>query len=551
MVARRLRVATPDRRIEAIAVLLGFTALAALLYQTPLAGHPTSLAAGLGLRDTEAFVWMLAWPAHAIPHGLNLFEPKIVFEPDGYNLARATAMFSFGVPLAPLSALAGPIVTYNVVMLAVPALNGSTAYALCRRLGSRPAAAALGGFVFATAGIVSFAELGVPSIGCGAFIAIAVLLTLDLLDGPRPQRRSAVLLGLVLVAQLYCSAELLTTFVLFAVPALGVTWALDIRRRAEIRRALAALAGAGAILVLGGMPYVLAFALGGGPGLAHANPDLYPNDLLAFAVPPGTVQFGSSYFSSVAATFPGEAATAYLGIGLLAVIVWHLCERWRAEPGARILGVMLAVVTVCSLGTRLTIAGHATIPLPWELLRHVPLLRYVLPSRLSLFLALGAAVILAMWLRPTAGSLRWVVALVSCALLIPNPAVRWSSSLHTPRFFTSGAASRELAGERVLVLPFAGPAEEAQAESNFAFSLAGGYLGEYPMSYGRYPAASYLIQRVAPPGAPAQVAQLVRDKQVDAVVVDESAPGPWRVLLSGLGVQPTARSGVLIYRLAR
>jgi hypothetical protein len=532
-------------------VLLGYTLLAGALYQTPLAGHASSLAAGLGLPDNDAYVWMLAWPAHAIAHGLNLFDPKIVFVPEGYNLARATPMFTFGVPLAPLTALAGPIVTYNVVMLAVPALNGSTAYALCRRLGARPGPAALGGFVFATSGIVSFSELGAPSTGCGAFVALAVLLTLNLLDGRRP-RRTAVLLGLDLVAQAYCSAEMLTMFVLFGIFALVVTWVIDSRRRAEISPALPMLAGAGAILVIGGLPYLLAFAFDGGTGLSHANPNLYPNDLLGFVVPSPLIRLGRSYFGPLAATFPGEATEAYIGIGLVAITVWHLAERWRAKASARILGVMLAVVAVCSLGTHLTIAGHATIPMPWDVVLHVPLLRYALPSRLSLFLVLGVAVALAMWLGRRPSPLRWALALGSCALLIPNPAVHWSSSFHTPRFFTSGTAAHEFTTRsRLLVLPFAGPDEEAQAESDFAFSLAGGYLGQYPLSYGDYPAATYLIRRESPPGAPAAVAQLVHAKHVDAVVVDESAPGPWRQLLSGLGVQPVASEGVLIYRLSQ
>jgi hypothetical protein len=545
-----MRVATLDRRIEAIAVLLGYTVVAGLLYQTPLVGHASSLAAGLGLRDNNAYVWMLAWPAHAIAHDLGLFHPNIVFVPEGYNLARATPMFTFGVPLAPLTALAGPIVTYNVVMLAVPALNGSAAYALCRRLGARLGPAALGGFVFATSGIVSFAELGAPSTGCGAFIALAVLLTINLLDGRHSRWPTAAWLGLDLLAQLYCSAELLTTFLLFGVLALVVTWTLDTSRRDEMRRALPMLAVTAAILVIGGLPYVLAFAFDGGGSLSHANPNLYPNDLLGFVVPSPLFRFGRSYFSSLAATFIGEASEAYIGIGLLAITVWYLAERWRTDVGARILGVVMAAVAICSLGTHLTIAGHATIPMPWDIVLHVPLLHYAIPSRLSLLLTLGVAIAVAMWLSQRTGVLRWMIALGSCALLIPNFSGSWSSSFHTPRFFVSGAAARQFtSSDRVLVLPFAGPDDEAQAESGFAFSLVGGYLGQYPTSYGNYPGVTDLIEGAVSPSAPAQVAQFVRDKHVDAVIVDQHAPGPWRQLLGGLGVQPVASEGVLIYRL--
>ncbi len=41
-----------------------------------------------------------------------------------------------------------------------------------------------------------------------------------------------------------------------------------------------------------------------------------------------------------------------------------------------------------------------------------------------------------------------------------------------------------------MVVPLAGPDDAAQAESGFAFSLAGGYLGQYPRSYGHYPGAA-------------------------------------------------------------
>ncbi len=532
-------------------VLLGYIAVASLLYQTPLFSHATSLGAGLGLPDNNAYVWMLAWPAHAIADGLSLFHPNIIFVPEGYNLARATPMFTFGILLAPLTALSGPIVTYNVVMLLVPALNGSTAYALCRRLGASPGPAALGGFVFATSGIVSFAELGAPSTACGAFIALAVLLILNLLGGHQPRWRTAVWLGLDLIAQLYCSAELLVTFLLFGVLALIITWTLAARQRDKMRRALPKLAGAGAILTVGGLPYMWSFALDQGIALTHVNPALYPNDLLGFVVPSPLFRFGRSYFSSLSATFIGEASEAYVGIGLLVITVWYFAERWRTEVGARILGVTMVVLTVCSLGTNLTIAGHKTIPMPWDILVHAPLLRYALPSRLSLLLTLGVAVVVAMWLSRRSGVLRWIVALGSCALLIPNSSVSWSSSFHTPRFFVSGAATRLFTShDHVLVVPFAGPDEEAQAESGFAFSLVGGYLGQYPPSYGNYPAVTDLIERASPPGAPAQVTQFVRDKHVNAVVVNEDAPGPWTQLFSGLGVQPVTREGVLIYMLA-
>src|SRR5690348_9129244 len=103
------RLHPPNCIVEGVVVVIAYTLLGALLYQTPLAGHANSLAAGLGLPDNDAFVWMLAWPEHAIASGLGLFHTNIVFVPEGYNLAHATPMFTFGVILAPLTAVAGPL----------------------------------------------------------------------------------------------------------------------------------------------------------------------------------------------------------------------------------------------------------------------------------------------------------------------------------------------------------------------------------------------------------------------------------------------------------
>jgi hypothetical protein len=304
------------------------------------------------------------------------------------------------------------------------------------------------------------------------------------------------------------------------------------------------------VLLVGGLPYLLAFA-SGGTSLAHADPNSYPDDLLAFAAPSGFIDLGHTAFGPLAATFPGESDTAYIGIGLLLVIIWYFLGRWRTAAAVRVLGILLLAIFVGALGTHLTIAGHSTIPLPWNLVRNLPLLRWALPSRLSIYIALGAAIVLTLWLRTTTGWWRWPIALASCALLIPNPGVHWASSLHVPAYFTSGAASRELAGERVLVLPYASEDDADQALAGYSFSLAGGYLGEYPQYYGKYFGPTYLIDRVSPPGGPAAVAQLIAAKRVDAVVIDAAQSGPWRALMSGLGVTPQAEQGVLIYRLKR
>ncbi len=233
---------------------------------------PTAWPQASAVATTISSCGCSGWSEHAIAHGLGLFHPNLIFVPEGYNLARTTPIFTFGVILAPLTALAGPLVTYNVVMLAMPVLNAGTTYALCRRLGARRGPAFLGGFVFATAGIVAYSERGAPSTGCAVFVVVAIILVLNLIDPARtPRWRTAIWLGIDLAAQLYYASEMATTFLLFGVLALVITWLMDTSRRTAIRAAVPKLAVAAAVLVVAGLPYVLAFAFDRGTGLSHAT----------------------------------------------------------------------------------------------------------------------------------------------------------------------------------------------------------------------------------------------------------------------------------------
>ena len=68
--------------------------------------------------------------------------------------------------------------------------------------------------------------------------------------------------------------------------------------------------------------------------------------------------------------------------------------------------------------SKLQLAGETTdLPLPWALLHPLPALDHVIPARLSLYTALAAAIILALWLAeasPRSG-LKWAIALAGVA----------------------------------------------------------------------------------------------------------------------------------------
>ncbi len=97
---------------------------------------------------------------------------------------------------------------------------------------------------------------------------------------------------------------------------------------------------------------------------------------------------------------------SYVGLPLALIVARYTITRWRLTL-TRVLFVILAIVVVLMLGSYLHIAGYPTIPLPWNLLDR-GLLADVIPLRLTIYMFLIIAVILAMWLaQPRTGIWGW------------------------------------------------------------------------------------------------------------------------------------------------
>ncbi len=191
-------------------------------------------------------------------------------------------------------------------------------------------------------------------------------------------------------------------------------------------------------------------------GFPHGpiNPlDVYSSDLLAFVIPTPTLLIGQpSVYHIFAQRLAGGCAedTAYIGIPLFLVILDYGISKWR-EPRARMMLLAMAVIALASLGPRLNIAGTPTIPLPWAIAAHLPLLDKALPGRFMMFAFLDAGLIAAIYLAsPPHRARKWILVLLGRISLIPNlPARLWFSRTDTPRFFTDGTFRRYLAKDEI------------------------------------------------------------------------------------------------------
>ena len=73
---------------------------------------------------------------------------KLVWYPVGISLPWVTSVPALSIILAPLTVIAGPVVTYNILIIAAPILCAWFAYLVCFHLTEHLVASLVGGFLF-------------------------------------------------------------------------------------------------------------------------------------------------------------------------------------------------------------------------------------------------------------------------------------------------------------------------------------------------------------------------------------------------------------------
>jgi hypothetical protein len=391
------------------------------------------------------------------------------------------------------------MVAYNLLITLGPALSGWCAYLALHRYVRHGAAAFVGGAIYAFSPFMMSQSLGHPHLTLAWAPPLMLLLLHDVLVKQRFSRWLGVCVGGLGAAQLLTGEEVLAIIALAAV--IGVT-TLGLLHRAEVqarlRPALPVLATAGVtFLLLAAVPLGVQFL---GPQQVHGGlqpHNYYVTDALNFVVPTRMQLAAPAAATHLSDHFPGNISeqTAYLGIPLLALLVLLVRRSWR-QPVVAWATIVGGVLAVLSLGNTVHVAGSDTrIPLPWALMDRIPLVREILPARLTLvvFLLVGALVAVFVdaslaapsW-RPRLGAMAaTALALAALAPSLPYP----TSPVSAPAFFSRPLALRALPeGSVVLVAPFAvvGSADamywQAQAAMWFRMPEGEAFVpGPYPL----------------------------------------------------------------------
>lgn len=502
-------------------VLLGYATVAFVYFGWRLASHPGRDILGQG-RDPQIFIWAFAWWPHAILTEQNPIVSHAVFAPDGINLAWTTTVPALALAFSPLTLLFGPVASYNVAAILMPALSAWTAYLLCRHLTRSLPAALVGGYLFGFSSYMLGEELGhlhLTAVFCVPLVALAAV---RFTQGELDRKGLALRFGALIGLQFWISTEVLFTLslALLAATALAFCFLRDLRAR--LLAMVVPVVGGYALATLIAGPLVYYAVTGFESGSINV-PWLFNGDLLNFVVPTRLIALGGSTFAQISSRFPASDTErgAYLGVPTLLLVGWYAFRR-RSAASTWFLATSLGTAIFLTLGTGVQIDGRAVTSLPLSALSSTPLFDNMLPVRLALFGSLAAAVIVALWTASSRGWSRYAFPALAVAALVP---ALWHADYRiAPErwpFFTADLYKLCVPrNENIAIFPYGfwGNSMLWQAETGFWFRMAEGYLQpKPPPSYLADPTVLELTYTTDQP-TPAQILAFVRDKKVDRIV---------------------------------
>ncbi|WP_420883986.1 hypothetical protein [Micromonospora sp. CPCC 205547] len=355
--------------------------------------------------DHSWFEWLFSHGAYSLRHLENPLFSARQNAPDGVNMMANTSLLGMTLPLAPVTLLFGPQVTYALYLGGALAATAGTSYWMLSRhlVRSRAAAFVGGAFLGFAPGIVHHAN-GQPNFVSNFLLPVIVARVLRL-GRPGRWRRDGVALGLLVAYQIFINEEML---LLTALGCLAVVLAYAVQRpRAARERAggfLASLGvGGGLALLLTGYPIWYQF---NGPqsyrGLQGGVFHNWGEDLVAFVTFARDTVAGDE---AVERTIGLTEQNTWFGWPLVLVVLAALVLLWRRSPAARIVGVLVVVFSVAAIGPKVRFDGVETgIDGPWAYVPDdLPLVEMMMPTRLTLVVAAAVGVLLALAWDAVAG----------------------------------------------------------------------------------------------------------------------------------------------------
>ena len=501
-------------------------------------------------QDPNIFVWSLRWWPYAIAHGINPLYTHELLAPTGHSLAWVTTVPPLALLAAPLTLVAGPVVSFNLLATLSLPLAGWGAFILCRRLTGKFWAGLAGGAVFGFSAFEMYhVALGQLNLAYSLLLPILGYIIVVWWQKGISTRTFVILAAVTMALQFYLFNEIFADMTGFLAVSLVAGFVLAGRAdRPAIARLAKFIGLAYVIAIVLALPFLLDMLLTKPPRSVRTS----GMDLYSLVIPRIGRTYGITWLTHTAAGPNKLSWACYVGIPMLVLVVLLAVTTWRSRL-VRFLTCMLVVILVTSLGPVLYVNGHRTGSLPWAGVFYLPLVRNAYPLRMMVFAFLVLAVATAVWLAGPAKRVRWArwPLTVLAIVIIGLDAFPMHVRLHNevPTFVSSGEYRYHLyRGEIVLVISDVGNAGMLwQADSGFYMKISGGYINEGITHRFDIPHEAEELS-VITPGRVVQFERFVRTNHIGAVLLDTKNAPVWVHHIFGkMGLIPHKAGSVVIY----
>jgi hypothetical protein len=539
-----MRLRAPHPAFQGLLALAAYLAVFIIAYAAPLLRQPGVPLVAQTSPDPNFYIWNWQWWPYAISHGLNPLYSGQIGVPAGYDLAWTTPTAAAAVLLSPVTALIGPIASFNLTLVLAAPVSAWAAFVAARRLTSRFWAALAAGAVYGFSWYeVGETAVGHPNLCVIMLLPLMVYLVLLWRDGKLRSRSFVALLAVAMAAEFYIFNETFfwMTVLWAALLLIGFVVARPAQRPEVLR--LAKLVGvAWVVAMVLASPYLI-YALRHAP--ANFSKVLQPGFSLDLR----------------------ELVTPWSGIVLLVIVLALAVFAWTSRL-TRLLVIGFVLVVALAVGPLLVIDGQVRGPVPWEQLWYLLFARNTEPLRIIIFANLLLAMIVGVWLAmPARNRLllasRWILGLAAIAGIVAympglsraydipagNPAAAVQPTHLLPAFFTSGVYRDYLRpGETVVVVSDRANAGMLfQAYTNFYMRLAGGFINMTFTDRSALPVPVAALQRPTP-ARERQFLAYAHQAGVEAIIVEQAWAEPWMNIFSRMRLHGTHVGGVIVYR---
>jgi hypothetical protein len=516
----------------------------------PIVSHATQMLLEQKSQDPDLNVWILGWWPYAIGHALNPLYTHLIMAPAGTSLAWVTTIPPLALLVSPLTAVAGPVVSLNLLAALGPPLTAWAAFVLCRRLTGKFWAGLAGGAVFGfSAYETSHAAYGQLNLTYALLLPILGYIVVIWWERRISTRTFVILAAVTMAVQFYLFLELFADLTGILALSLVIGFALaGPAGRPMIVRLGKAIGLAYLIAIVLALPYVLYMLSTKAPRPTPAS----GTDLASLVIPRPGRTFGISWLAHAASEPDKLSAACYIGIPLLVLVALLAVTSWHSRL-VRFLCCMPVVIVVAALGPSLVVEGRSRAGLPWGGIFNLPLVRNAIPLRLMVFAYLVLAVATAVWLAGPAKRVRWarwpLAVLVILSVVLDAAPVKVKRHDEVPTFISGGQYRRQLSpGEIVVVVSNVGNAGMLwQAQSDFYLRIAGGYINEGINHRTDLPRPVAALAD-ATPARVAKFEAYVKSDHVGAILLDGGYVPGWVGIFRKLGLVGHSTGGVVVYQ---